>query len=115
MDEAIAKILADVESHSYSGGDHEFPNADSLGLPDADSLRLLAAEVVRVRAIYFRLLDACIKVSHALKPIPGVMDDGQSSEYCPACGGEWTKVEHHKGCTAVLVNQALDDVKYGSP
>jgi hypothetical protein len=115
MDEAIAKILADVEGHCYSGGDHEFPNADSLGLPDADSLRLLAAEVVRVRAIYGRLLDACIKVSHALKPMPGIMDDGQSSVLCPGCGGEWTEAQHHKGCTAVLISQALNDVKCGSP
>jgi hypothetical protein len=107
MDEAIAKILADVEGYCHSDS--------GLASIDADSLRLLAAEVVRVREIYGKLLDACIKVSHALKPIPGVMDDGQSSVLCPGCGGEWTEVQHHKGCPAVLINQALTDVKYGSP
>jgi hypothetical protein len=107
MDEAIAKILADVEGHCHSGAGNEFPNADSL--------RLLAAEVVRLDAIYGKLLDACIKVSNALAPIPGIMDDGASSVLCPACGGEWTKVQHHKGCPAVLINRALDDVECGSP
>jgi hypothetical protein len=110
MDKAIAKILANVEGYCHSQGGHEFPNADSL--------RLLAAEVARLDAIYGKLLDACIKASRALATVRAPDKDGDTYYRCPACdggGGCWSDVSHNDGCTAVLINQALNDVECGSP
>jgi hypothetical protein len=110
MDEAIAEILADVEGHCHSGAGNEFPNADSF--------RLLAAEVVRLDVIYGKLLDACIKASLALETVRATDKDGEAYYRCPVCnggGGCWSDVSHNDGCTAVLINRALNDVECGSP
>jgi hypothetical protein len=108
MDEAIEKILADIEGHCHSGAGNEFPNADSL--------RLLAAEVVRLDVIYGKLLNACIEASLALVPVWATDEDGEAYLRCPACeGGGWSAVRHKEGCTADLINRALNDVECGSP